>query len=86
MTYKELCEIEKKVDEYLQNNQPGMWEVYVENNGVVVVDIRWGDWKHHHLRCKWLMQEIGYEEVSSFVTEEDGSDCYSATHYFRKAA
>ena len=27
---------------------------------------------------------IGYEQTKSKITEEDGSDCYSAIHYFRK--
>ena len=30
------------------------------------------------------MQEKGYRHVSEIVTEEDGSDTYSAEHYFEK--
>lgn len=48
-------------------------------------DINWGDWKHEHLRARWLLQELfeklGIEaEIDSYTTEEDGSDTYSA-HY-----
>ena len=47
------------------------------------VAIRWGDWKHEHLRAKWLIESNGIGKLMrSKTTEEDGSDCYSATHYF----
>lgn len=51
------------------------------------VDIIWGDWKHDHLRADYLIKEyfkkLGYEvSVNEEVTEEDGSDTYSATHYY----
>ena len=60
-------------------------EVYTEIEGVVLaVHIEWGDWKHEHLWARTLMGYIGYHEISDKVTEEDGSDCYSATHYFIK--
>ena len=50
---------------------------------VIAVDIRWGDWKHDHLRADYLMEErTGFPKVNQKVTEEDGSDCYSATHYY----
>ena len=65
-------------------------EVYDESSRfgsgarVVAVEICWGDWKHDHLRLKWLVRERFPEMrgVESFVTEEDGSDCYSAIHRF----
>ena len=48
-------------------------------------DINWGDWKHEHLRAKWLLQELFEKlgivaKINSHTTEEDGSDTYSA-HY-----
>ena len=61
-------------------------EVSTNSIGVVAVDIEWGDWKHEHLWCKNLMEYLGYKEIGSKVTEEDGSDTYSAIHYFLKAA
>ena len=51
-----------------------------------VVGISWGDWKHEHQRCKHLMYDLGYICEGSIVTEEDGSDCYSADHYFVRMA
>ena len=51
----------------------------------ICVEIHWGDWKHEHLRCDWLLEGLGFELVSAEVTEDDGSDCYSALRYYRKA-
>ena len=51
---------------------------------VIDVEINWGDWKHDHARAKWLIGEMGEDVhyLNSVVTEEDGSDCYSAVHRF----
>ena len=49
---------------------------------VVCVEIRWGDWKHDHQRCKWLLAQEGFVSFGEEITEDDGSDCYSAIHYF----
>lgn len=58
--------------------------VYTMNEFAVCVGISWGDWKHEHLWARDLMEYIGYHEIGSKVTEEDGSDTYSAEHYFIK--
>ena len=58
--------------------------VYTNSEGVTSVDISWGDWKHEHLWCRDLMGYLGYIETNVEETEEDGSDCYSAIHYFVK--
>ena len=50
---------------------------------VVKIEIRWGDWKHDHLRAKWVVEDvlgIGVRKWDTDVIEEDGSDCYSAIH------
>ena len=76
---------DNNIEEYLELNE--VW-AGVERNfiGVVSVEIHWGDWKHAHLWCKDLMEYIGYKQIGETVTEEDGSDTYSAIHYFLKAA
>lgn len=51
----------------------------------VCVSISWGDWKHDHLWARDLMSYLGYVKVGEVVTEEDGSDCYSAEHTYVKA-
>lgn len=68
-------------------NDNGVWADVWHPYGIpaLVVSISWGDWKHDHLWAKDLMSYLGYIEVGSKVTEEDGSDTYSAEHYFVKA-
>lgn len=50
----------------------------------IKVDISWGDWRHEHEWCRNLMEYINYLETDCVVTDEDGSDTYSATHTFQK--
>lgn len=57
-------------------------EVQTTADGKITVDIEWGDWKHEHGYLKYLMNQNGYIHLSEEVTEEDGSDCYSASHTF----
>lgn len=57
-------------------------DVYPYNDIAICVDISWGDWKHDHMRCDYLMKLHGYTYVGCEVTESDGSDCYSATHLY----
>lgn len=80
---------DKPADYMAQNflNDNGVWaDVYPHfGTSALVVSISWGDWKHDHLWAKTLMKYLGYTEVGEKVTEENGSDCYSAEHYFLKA-
>ena len=68
-------------------NDNGLWadvDIQMEGN-IVVINISWGDWKHDHGWCKELMRYLGYKQLGVFVTQEDGSDCYSAEHTYIKA-
>ena len=79
-------DVEKHIMEYLESNQLYPSDVFVADDRVMV-DISWGDWKHDHLRCDDLMEDLGYALVEEEVTEEDGSDCYSAIrHYIPKGS
>ena len=49
---------------------------------VVAVEIHWGDWKHDHWRADWLAEEMGGTVLATNITEENGSDCYSAIHHY----
>ena len=78
----------KNIDETIFSflNDNGVWaEVYCQTNNIVVVNIDWGDWRHSHLWARDLMRYLGYVKVGEVVTEEDGSDCYSAEHAYVKA-
>lgn len=72
-----------KIQEIIRkNNLRG--DVEEQSESVVTVDIRWGDWKHEHGRLRYLVgQEMPeLKKVESYTTEDDGSDCYSAIHWF----
>ena len=83
MTFEKKLEISEKVEKYLRDNK--LWasvEPCWDDLPVIEVDINWGDWKHEHLRAKWLLEEVGIHFINTKVTEENGSDCYSARHRF----
>lgn len=58
--------------------------VYPNNENLLDVNIDWGDWKHDHKYCDYLMEKIGWELESECVSDDDGSDCYSATHTYKR--
>lgn len=76
---------EKKIYELMKEHHI-MGEVVDYNEAIkmVAVEITWGDWKHDHLRMNWLMEEnfSNLRSIHTQTTEEDGSDCYSAIHYY----
>lgn len=71
---------ERMIQKYLNDN--GIWTEVAGDKSRIVVSIDWGDWKHSHIWCKNLMKYLGYTQSNEIVTEENGSDCYSADHYF----
>ena len=81
-TFENINQECREVETYL-NNQ-GLWvDVYPHNIlPVIKVNIEWGDWKHDHLRCDYLMEQLGYMSAGVQTTETDGSDCYSAIHRY----
>lgn len=77
--------MEKKIYELMtENNIVGEWVDYKEKLKMVAVEIKWGDWKHDHARLDLLMKEnfSNLRSIHTATTEEDGSDCYSAIHYY----
>jgi hypothetical protein len=81
----DMLTVEKKIYELTKENHI-MGEVVEESleRKMVAVEIIWGDWKHDHLRIDWLMKESfpNLRSIHTQTTEEDGSDCYSAIHYY----
>lgn len=81
----EQVDVETKIVEML-NREHLCAEVYatlMDGDWVIAIEIDHGDWKHEHLRAKWLMiDEFKAVHAGTKVTYEDGSDCYSAIHYF----
>ena len=89
MTREQQYEEEKMLYKTLgDKNNLFVTEIYHEKHmlygDIVCILIEWGDWKHEHLRCDWLMQEMGYTFLGSETTEEDGSDTYSAIRRYTK--
>ena len=89
--YDKVYDVCEKVDNKLRDG--GVYaEVfpYGHELPVFVVAIHWGDWKHDHLRATYLVEDFfnKKKEVLKVVgaeniTEENGSDCYSATHMYK---
>lgn len=52
--------------------------------GQMLIHVEWGDWKHDHGFLDSLMLKLGYVCISEKVTDEDGSDCYSADHIYER--
>lgn len=73
------------ISRYLNDNDCGHNDVYHENEQLCVY-ISCGDWKHSFIWLDNLMRYIGYDLNDEEVTEENGSDCYSAIHYYHKVA
>lgn len=47
----------------------------------VLVNIRWGDWKHDHAYFKFLvLNRFSGATIKQRITDEDDSDCYSAEY------
>lgn len=61
-------------------------EEYGKSGERFFVSISWGDWKHDHIWCDNLITSIlGLKLDNAVVTEEDGSDCYSAMRFYKCA-
>lgn len=75
---------DEQVSKFLRDNRCLHDGVYTNSEGVTSVEINWGDWKHEHLWCDELMRYLEYIHVSDVETAENGSDCYSAIHYYLK--
>ena len=84
MTYIELDKVADELYSFMSDNKLHA-DVYTGHDDYIAVEINWGDWKHEHLRCKWLASEFFKVKgrrvvIQTEVTEEDGTDCYSAIH------
>lgn len=80
--YNSDIESEKEIQKYLDDHD--LWGNVSVFNDVVSIEIDWGDWKHDHARCQDLMSNLGYVLTNKVVTEEDGSDTFSAIHTYEK--
>lgn len=79
----------KELNDYLESKNCHHKANIVRVDGFdkIYFDITWGDWKHDHMRVWYLVNEFckdrGYRcERDMITTETNGSDSYSAEHYF----
>ena len=56
---------------------------FADNGFYVSILIEWGDWKHEHCRADRLVEEKFHPFSTKLdITEEDGSDTFSAIHRY----
>jgi hypothetical protein len=81
--YNEAIEkqLRERVQEILSSHKMP-YDFEIDSQSFIKITVVDGDWKHDHLRLKWLMEENDFKHFGENVTEEDGSDCYSAIHTF----
>lgn len=70
---------------YQYLHSKGLYYDISEIENGFIISVEWGDWKHDHRYLEYLMGELDYILVDKKITNEDGSDCYSADHYYKKA-
>lgn len=90
LSREEQRKLEEELQTYLKENGNGYYngeyEIWFDSNSCHV-NINWGDWKHDHLWAEHYVglflesKEFKYDE-DCYVTEENGSDCYSGNHTF----
>lgn len=75
-----------RLNEYLKDNAFDHRVTLGANDNEIQMEILWGDWRHDHIRAKFLvnqfMRTLGHTVAipHDVVTEQNGSDCYSAIH------
>lgn len=73
----------ERIQQHLQRHgYTGFADISETQNGEIHINVEWGDWKHDHAYLDYLCQLMGLIPVHEAVTEENGSDCYSAIHIY----
>lgn len=78
MTTTQIIEKTTKV----LNNANIFADIYNAGDDYIEIEVSWGDWKHDHLALDYYMAEAGFVHTATTITEEDGSDTYSAVHTY----
>ena len=82
---KDVIDTSKTIVEQVQQLFEKMncpYEIW-EQDGNICISIYWGDWKHDHENADYVMETaFGYRSADETVTEENGSDTYSAVHTY----
>ena len=81
--FEKLVELEKNIHSLFKEMDVN-YETFITDEDTIGISIEWGDWKHDHLYLKYKMEQKGFVQIDEILTEENGSDCYSALHIYRK--
>ena len=76
-------DIEKRIQKIFKDNDISHDFDIFDDLGAIAVHVIWGDWKHEHGHLDYIMNQNGFKLLGKKTTEEDGSDCYSATHVYK---
>ena len=82
---KELAQLSSGIYNYFVDNDLYVEDIWTQD-GQICYGINRGDWKHEHGRSTYLANNFLFDKgyyISSLeqeVTEDDGSDTYSAIH------
>jgi hypothetical protein len=86
---EDITQYRDELQKYIDNEMKRSHVFFVDEtfDGRLCVAINWGDWKHEHLACDWLVTDFFANKnklvnVDVDVTEENGTDAYSAIHYY----
>jgi len=80
--------IEKELHKYIYSNKVFTNDISMLPGNEIVINLK-GDWKHDHLRLDHLVQQFcnnnGFmlKDKSMDVIHDDGSDFYTADHYYK---
>jgi hypothetical protein len=81
-----ICDYREELQQYLKDNG---FDYFVDEtfDGRLCIEINRGDWKHKHGRADRLVRNFFRDKglgvsVDEQVTEDDGSDNYSADHCY----
>lgn len=79
----DIMTIESIIKKIFKTNE--IWyDYFIKNENECELSIEYGDWKHDHLFIDHLMRENGFEKTDEMLTWEDGSDCYSSVHFYKR--
>ena len=82
---KKLMKKREKVQNLLTKNNMH-YDFYVDSQGIIVLTIENGDWKHDHLAFQHIMREAGFISFGRHIHEDEndcGDDSFTATYLYR---
>lgn len=73
----------KEVYDHLKKNDVDFYDVW-DDNGIIYIDVKLGDWKHSHLHLRNIMEKFGYTLIDRDIYDTEYGDTFSATYTYLK--